>query len=134
MCQFPWARHFQHVWQERAGDPALPDWLRVACLAYGSHRANGHATLGQGHVALVLARVDVDTGVIAPLSRQNVHRAIRASVANGWLSQGSTSRCLIVPAHAVSGGLGSPTDACPQHSPRVRQRGARPPLKIVSDL
>lgn len=131
----PWARHFQHVWEERAGSRSLPDWLRVACLAYGSHRANGHANFRRGEVALVLARLDEATGVVTPLARQGVHRAIKVAVGNGWLAVGSTARCLIVPAHAVTGGLGRAEDACPQHAPASNKaRRPRPNLKAVSGL
>lgn len=109
----PWARHYQGVWSERSGDPSLPDWLRVAALAYGRHRANGHATFGAGRVALVLARVDTATGELTPSS--NVSRAIAKAVEYGWLAQGSKTRCLIVPRHAVEGGVGHPFAACPVH-------------------
>lgn len=111
-----WARHFQNTWHERAGHPHLPAWLRVAALAYGSHRANGHATFGRGDVGLVLGRVDPSTGEVMPTTRQDVHRAVVKAVEYGWLAAGSTARCLIVPAHAISGGLGRPDDQCPQHS------------------
>lgn len=111
-----WSRHYQSVWLERAGDAELPDWLRVAALAYGSHRANGHALFKRGHVALILAAVDTRTGALTPRSRQSVHRAIRTAIRHGWLVEGSTARCLVVPGHAISGGLGSPVDDCPQHA------------------
>lgn len=114
-----WSRHYQSVWLERAGDPELPDWLRVAALAYGSHRANGHATFKRGHVALILADVDTDSGALTPRSRQGIYRAIRTAVRHGWLLDGSTARCLVVPGHAITGGLGSPADECPQHAREV---------------
>jgi len=131
----PWARHFQHVWEERSASRSLPDWLRVACLAYGKHRANGHANFRPGEVALVLARLDETTGVVTALARQGVHRAIKVAVGNGWLGAGSTARCLIVPAHAITGGLGRAEDACPQHAPATsKARRPRTRLKSVSGL
>ena len=111
--QNPWAKHRQHVWEERAGDPALPDWVRVAALAYGKHSANGHANFGPGQVALVLGVVDRATGELRP--NQNVSRAIGTAIRYGWLAQGSKARCLVVPPHAVEGGLGNASAPCPFH-------------------
>lgn len=121
-----WSRHYQHAWLDRAGERSLPNWLRVACVAYGQHRANGHAMFRPGDLALILAHVDGDTGEVTPLDRRHLHRAIQKAVQYGWLANGSTARCLIVPAHAVTGGLGSATAECPQHSHRGRR------LKAVS--
>lgn len=111
--QKTWAKHYQDVWTEKAGDPRLPKWLRVACLAYGRHRANGHATFAQGDVALVLATVDELTGEVIPDA--NVSRAVGMSVEYGWLAKGSNARCLVVPAHAIGGSLGDPFAPCPVH-------------------
>jgi hypothetical protein len=114
--EHPWAKHYQHVWQERSGSPNLPDWLRVAALAYGKHAANGHAWFAPGEVALVLGLIDQETGELRPNS--NASRAIRKAVQYGWLAEGSKTRCLIVPAHAVGGGLGSEFARCPAHVTR----------------
>ncbi len=111
--EHPWAKHYQHVWQERAGNPNFPDWLRVAALAYGRHTANGHAVFAPGEVALVLGNVNLATGELRPSA--NASRAIKKAVEYGWLSGGSKTRCLIVPAHAVGGGLGSDRKGCPFH-------------------
>ena len=91
----------------------MPDWLRVAALAYGKHAANGHAVFGPGDLALVLGRIDLATGEIAP--NDNVSLAIRTAMRHGWLAKGSKARCLIVPAFAVEGGLGSAFAPCPIH-------------------
>lgn len=121
MSRLPtWSRHYQHAWEERSGNPALPKWLRVAALAYGKHAANGHAVFGAGDVALVLGDVDRATGAITP--DRNVKRAIDTAVQYGWLASGSKSRCLIVPSHAVSGGLGNEHATCPQHRGRTITR------------
>lgn len=112
--EHPWAKHYQHVWLERALDDSLPDWLRVAALAYGKHSANGHANLGPGELARTLASVNRETGEIRP--NQNVNRAIANAVRHGWLVGGSKSRCLVVPSHAVTGGLGNAYKACLVHS------------------
>jgi len=123
----PWSRHFQNVWQERARDPRLPAWLRVAALAFGSHAANGHAPFKPGEIALILARVDGETGEIVPMHKANVQRAITKAVESGWLVSNSGSTCLVVPGHAVAGGLGRADAACPQshRSRRVSQNVTR---------
>ncbi len=111
-----WARHYQDAWHERAGDKRLPKWLRVAALAYGSHENNGHALFRRGEVALVLATVDHGSGAVVPLDRRDVFRSIQQAVAYGWLEEGSTARCLIVPAHAIKKGpLETPCAPCPIH-------------------
>ncbi|HVU73075.1 MAG TPA: hypothetical protein VHE83_08945 [Mycobacteriales bacterium] len=128
----PWSRHYQSTWMERAGNRSLPDWLRVAAAAYGSHKANGHAMFGRGDLACLLARVNPETGEMACLDRRHVYRAIELAVEYGWLAPGSTARCLIVPGHAVSGGIGNPTDVCPQHvKAAAKAKATRPDLKVV---
>jgi hypothetical protein len=116
-----WARHYQAAWHERSGDPRFPLWLRVSALAYGSHRANGHAMFKAGQVALVLAKVDETTGEILVPRKQHVHRAIETAIEYGFLEKGSGTRCLVVPGHAIVGGLGDPAEPCPQH----RRQGQR---------
>src|SRR5690242_3878184 len=101
--QDPFAMHKQNVWLERARSSALPAWQRVACLAFGTHGVNGHANLAPGEIADLLG-TDTRTGEIRPVPRQTVHRAIRTAVARGWLAQGSTTRCLVIPSHAIGGG------------------------------
>jgi hypothetical protein len=110
-----WARHYQSAWEERAGNPRFPLWLRVASLAYGSHGANGHAVFRPGEVAVALSTVDTTTGVITRPDRRAVGRAIETAVAYGWLASGSGTTCLVVPPRAISGGLGDVRTACPVH-------------------
>ena len=107
--------HRQSVWAERAGDPDLPDWLRVAAVAYGKHRANGHANFSRGALRLVLATVDRETAEMK--ENENVSRAIATAVRYGFLARGSNTRCLVVPQHAVEGGLGSVHSPCVIHGP-----------------
>lgn len=111
----PWSRHYQNVWQERAGDARLPAWLRIASLAYGSHAANGHAQFKAGEIGLVLGSVDRVSGVITPMHKSNVQRALNKAIEYGWLGQTSRSTCLVVPGHAVVGGMGKASDECPQN-------------------
>jgi hypothetical protein len=127
----PWARHYQRVWHDRAGDPRLPNWLRVAALAYGSHAANGHAVFKPGQISLVLGHVNSDTGEVRPLDKGSVQRAIRTAVEYGWLRSGSGTRCLVVPGHAITGGLGNADDECPQHR-KGRRSAPTFRLEVVS--
>lgn len=126
--------HFQHVWEERAADRRYPLWLRVAFLAYGKHRRNGHANFRQGQLARTLGHPDIETGEIVSVDGSVLRRAIRAAVAGGWLAEGSGSRCLVVPAHAISGGgNGHEGEDCPIHERKrmaaVQRRGS---LRAVS--
>ncbi len=115
-----WARHYQDSWLERSGSPALPRWLRVVALAYGSHDNDGHARFKRGEVALVLAGPFPRGEVPKPLSRQRVHEAVRQAVELGFLDEGSIPMCLIVPAHDVrKGSLDGKSKPCPVHKRRA---------------
>jgi hypothetical protein len=93
--------------------------LRVAFLAFGRHRANGHAVFRQGEVSNVLGRFD-DEGTWLPADRRTVHRAIQQAVRYGLLAEGSKALCLIVPSHRITGGMGSPETPCKRH-PETRE-------------
>jgi hypothetical protein len=105
-AQNPYAMHFQSVWRERA--LAYPDWdawLRVAAMAYGCHRRNGHANFKKGELMRLLG-----------ISRStNLSRAIREAKQYGMIAGESNSRCLVVPPHAVIGGKGDANERCPHH-------------------
>ena len=85
----PWARHYQSVWHERTADDRMPLWLRVAFLAFGSHRANGHARFKPGEIAEVFGSVDAETGEIKSKDKHEIQRAIRNAVTRGWLADRS---------------------------------------------
>lgn len=135
MSQRPFALHTQDAWMEKVGNPRLPLWLRIACLAYGSHRANGHAPLSLGDIGLALATIDTATGECWEPSRQNINRGILVAVDYGFIDPTSGARCLVVPERMVRGGLGDPLDVCPakHRTPGARPRSARPqpPLRLV---
>ena len=122
MSEKPWARHYQHEWQSRAGDRRLPYWLRIAALAYGSHADNGHARFKRGEIALILSDVDQTTGEVRP--HQNVGRAIGDAVEYGWLEPDSYWGCLVVPAHAIKKGVHSSRSPCPIHVRRAKRESA----------
>lgn len=100
-----WARHYQSVWLERSLDSSLPQWLRVVGLAYGRHNANGHAPFGPGEIGKLLAKCG-PKGETKPLSDSAVANAIKLAKRKGWIARESMARCLVVPPHAVAGGLG----------------------------
>lgn len=118
-AQGAWARHYQEVWQSRAGDPRLPYWLRVAAAAYGSHADNGHARFKRGELALILGTVDRITGQIHPY--ENLGRAITDAADYGWLEPESFWGCLVVPAHAIKKGAHGSAPRCPIHVKRQRR-------------
>jgi len=122
MTERPWARHYLDTWHERSGNPCLPRWFRVVCLAYGSHDNAGHARFKRGEVALMLGTFDSKSGAVVPLSRQRVHEAVRQAVDLGFLEPDSIPMCLVVPAHGVQKG---PRDTkpkpCPIHVRRSRR-------------
>jgi hypothetical protein len=98
----PYGMHFHHVWLERAKDPRLPGYLRVAAVAYGRHLGNGHAPLGEGELAHLLGVRDPATG--SWRANANVNRSIRTAIDYGLLAPGSSRRCLVVPINAIWGG------------------------------
>lgn len=111
------ARHNQEVWHRRSGETHLPKWLRVAALAYGSHGDNGHATFKRGDMATTLGEPG------KPLDRRRLYDHIQQAIAFGWLAEGSTSMCLIVPPDAVDKGtIGAPKAPCPVHTRRKRPK------------
>jgi hypothetical protein len=75
-----------------------PIWLRLAFLAMGRRRKNGHAVFAVGELQELL-----------DANRDQVAKAIKGSVAAGWLDRQSIStnhRCLIVPLDDVCQGQG----------------------------
>lgn len=121
-----WAAHCQEAWKDDAANPRFPLPLRVAFLAYGNHKANGHATFKQGEVARALAKFDESGSPVLP-ARQAVYRAIQQAVDYGLLAEGSRALCLIVPNHRIQGGHGNPDAPCRRHT-EARRRG----LRVVS--
>lgn len=107
-----------HVWQEHAANHEMPQWFRVLALAYGCHRANGHAPFPPGALALALGRPDRLTGELIP--EPNPGRVVRTAVRYGFIAEGSTVRCLIVKAHHIEGPNGDPRAECPVHGRSAR--------------
>jgi hypothetical protein len=126
----PWAKHYQAEWENRAADAKLPLWLRVVCVAYGRHEANGHANIRRGQLSWILGTPPTATQPFRRAHRTTVRDAIRTAARHGWLAEGSCSECLIVPAHAIDGPVGNPKKPCPVHDRKVEQKRAK--LRVVS--
>lgn len=134
-----WSRHYLDVWHERAGDPRFPLWFRVAALAYGGHDSTGHARFKPGEIGLLLGSIDTTTGEWREMHKSNVQRVIAKAVEFGLLAPESGSLCLVVPAHAIHGGVGGNGQECPLHKRKGRRVShpvtyPRPVGKSSSDL
>jgi hypothetical protein len=129
--QNPYSMHFQSVWGERAADSSLPAWVRVSSLAFCRHRANGHANFGPRELALLLGKPG-ENGSWDYVADTAVSRAIAAAKKAGWIADASNAKCLVVPHHAVVGGLGNTSDRCPVHGKCSVQTAAVRSVRNVS--
>jgi hypothetical protein len=102
-----WAAHAQDHWLELAGNPNFPDYLRIVFVAYGRHRANGHARLRPGELAAYLVRKDATRP-----DRRNIRHSIDRAVDLGYLLPSSRMLCLVVSSGHVQGGIGDPDRRC----------------------
>ncbi len=119
-----WSAHAQDHWLDFAGNPNFPDYLRIVFVAYGRHRANGHARLDQGELVRFLVRKD---GTLP--DRRNVRHSIDAAIRLGYLMPASRALCLVVSSDHVQGGTGDPDRRCDRNH-TVRSQ----PSKDVTDL
>ncbi|AGB23011.1 hypothetical protein Mycsm_02678 [Mycobacterium sp. JS623] len=117
-----WAKHYQREWENRVADTTLPVWLRLACLAYGRHEANGHATFRRGQLSWILGTPPTSGQPFKRLDKYTVRDAIKLAVSHGWLADGSCSECLIVPAHAIEGPQGNPAKPCAVHERKIASK------------
>jgi hypothetical protein len=112
-----WSAHSQDHWLDRAGDHRFPDFLRIVFVAYGRHRANGHAKLDRGDLAYYLVRED---GSLP--DRRTVYKGIRRAVDLGLILDISNALCLVVSSHDVQGGKGNPETRCRRDHTRRQKR------------
>lgn len=89
------------MWRERAltpkvkGDgPQYPVWMRIGMLALGCHRKDGEAHFCPGELAQVLG-----------VSEATLRNELKKARDFGWIARESTKTRLIVPPHAVEGGM-----------------------------
>jgi hypothetical protein len=119
----PYGMHCQAEWGARAGNPVHPLWLRVAAFAYARHRRNGHANFEPGELSWILGKPGDGKWDDVPTPR--VSEAIKLAKQYAWIAEESNAKCLVVPGHAVQGGLGHAGEKCSVHvRPRHRQRSA----------
>lgn len=119
-----WSAHAQDQWLDFAGNPNFPDYLRIVFVAYGRHRANGHARLVSGEIARFLVRKD---GTLP--DRRNVRQSIDRAINLGYLMPTSRALCLVVSSRHVQGGIGDPDRRCDRDHTVRRQKdvaGVRP--------
>jgi hypothetical protein len=129
----PWTKHFQISWEDRAADCALPLWLRVACLAYARHEANGHANFRRGQLSWILGTPPKDGQPFKRPDRTAVRDAIERAIKFEWLTPESCSECLVVPGHSIEGPLGNPNKPCAVHERKYElQRSRATQLRVVS--
>lgn len=127
-----WAAHAQDHWLDFAGNPNFPDYLRIVFVAYGRHKANGHAVLERGELARYLVRKD---GSLP--DRRNQWRALARAVQLDYLRAESRALCLVVNSDHVQGGIGDPDMECPRDhtvkSANVVTDIRRSPSNVVTD-
>lgn len=109
----PGSYHRQSTWRERALEfhRPLPLWLRIAFMAYATHRTNGHATFAEGSL-LKEFNAAAEAANKRPPGKRQLYRALTDAIEYGYLDRRSSLRCLIVPATSVCGGLGRVEDPC----------------------
>jgi hypothetical protein len=115
----PFAMHRQSFWEEQAATLPLA-WQRLGAIAFATHKRNGHANFKPGDLAMMLGRPGPDGW--ESLSPTHLSNLIATAKKAGWLAPESNSRCLVVPCHAIQGGLGNPNDKCAVHHGK-RRRG-----------
>jgi hypothetical protein len=93
----PWTRHYQAVWENRAADHTLPLWLRLACIAYARHEANGHANFKRGQLSWILGKPPDGNQPFKRVDRWTMQDALALAIRHGWLAEGSCTECLVVP-------------------------------------
>lgn len=102
-----WSAQPQDHWLDFAGNPNFPDYLRIMFVAYGRHRANGHAKLERGELARYLVRKD---GTMP--ERRVLWSAVKRAIDLGYLVEGSRALCLVVSSDHSQGGKGDPDEPC----------------------
>lgn len=115
--------HRQSFWEEVAADTELPLWNRVAALAFACHRRNGHANFVGKNRELAFLLGKPGKGGWEHVPSDQISRAIKRAKKAGWIAEESNSRCLVVPHHAIAGGLGNEHENCSVHV--GRRTGAR---------
>ncbi len=85
-------------------EEVTPLVTRVFFAAMGRASQNGHAHFRRGELADVLGSVDTTTGEVRRQGGSLVTRAIRLAERRGYLTEGSTTTCLLLPSTKFRGG------------------------------
>ena len=115
----PFTMHRQSFWEEQAATLPLL-WQRLGAIAFSTHKANGHANFKPGELAFMLGKPGPSGW--ESLSPSQLSNLIAAAKKAGWITPESNSRCLVVPHHSISGGLGNQYEKCAVHHGK-RRRG-----------
>jgi hypothetical protein len=115
----PFAMHRQSFWEEQAATLPLL-WQRLGAIAFATHKRNGHANFKPGELAMMLGKPG--SSGWESLSPSQISNLIASAKKAGWLASESNSRCLVVPHHAITGGLGNEGERCAVHHGK-RRRG-----------
>ena len=115
----PFTMHRQTFWEEQAATLPLA-WQRLGAIAFATHKRNGHANFKAGKLAMMLGKPGPDGW--ESLSSTHLSNLIASAKKAGWLAPESNSRCLVVPHHAIQGGLGHENEKCAVHHGK-RRRG-----------
>ncbi len=126
--QRTWAKHYQDAWvADAAKFDTLPIWFRMMALAYGSHKANGHANFRRGDLAKVLGEPGPE-GEWRPIDKGTIQKYIRYLISVNLLDPQSCSECLVVPRHRIEGGgtdyKTGGNSPCPVHMRKAAKRVA----------
>jgi hypothetical protein len=127
-----WTRHYQIVWENRAHDYSLPLWLRLACIAYARHEANGHANFKRGQLSWILGTPPKGDQPFKRVDRWTLSNALALAIRREWIADGSCTECLVVPGHAIEGPDGDATKPCTVHV-RKQLGKKRVQLRVVPD-
>jgi hypothetical protein len=65
-------------------------------------------------LSLILGKPGED-GAWAYVDKTSISRAIAAAKKAGWIAEESNAKCLVVPHHAITGGMGSQYERCAVH-------------------
>lgn len=116
----PWRRHYQSHFRAMSADTRLALCYRLAFLAYGSARCNGHANFQPGELAEHFDK---------PGPR--ISEALKGARDRGLIGLDSTTQCLVVPVHVAEGGDGHPFEICGVHDAARRIGRQRRPRKLA---
>jgi hypothetical protein len=82
-------------------------------------------TSDAGQLSWILGTPPIGDKPFKRLDKTTVRNAIKTAVAHGWLADGSCSECLVVPGHAIAGGMGNEFKPCSVHERKNAQKRSK---------